>query len=90
MYTVYAIHIILYIDLKYKILFLKTDKPALSFINPEVTDESSFDKLMKTPDGFSLNPESDVSTRLDAPQTAKYEVSQELKSTHPVINILSL
>lgn len=55
-----------------------------------MTDESSFDKLMKAPDGFSLNAESDVSTRLDAPQTAKYEVSQELKSTHPVINILFL
>lgn len=55
-----------------------------------MTDEVSFDNLMKIPDGFSLNPESDVSTRLDAPQTAKYEVSQELKSTHPVINILSL
>lgn len=82
----YTYHILYW----FKILFLKTDKPALSFINPEVTDESSFDKLMKAPDGFSLNAESDVSTRLDAPQTAKYEVSQEPKSTHPVINILFL
>ncbi|XP_043296714.1 tectonic-1 isoform X2 [Cervus canadensis] len=56
-------------------------KPALSFINPEVTDESSFDKLMKTPDGFSLNPESDVSTRLDAPQTAKYEYGVHLQTS---------
>ncbi|CAM9680003.1 unnamed protein product [Rangifer tarandus platyrhynchus] len=56
-------------------------KPALSFINPEVTDESSFDKLMKTPDGFSLNPESDVSTRLDAPQTTKYEYGVHLQTS---------
>ena len=72
--------------------FLKTDKPALSFINPEVPDESNFDKLMKTSDGFSSNAESDVSltAKPDAPNTAKYEVSQELKSTHPVTNILSL
>uniref|UniRef100_A0A452EDB5 Tectonic family member 1 n=1 Tax=Capra hircus TaxID=9925 RepID=A0A452EDB5_CAPHI len=56
-------------------------KPALSFINPEVTDESSFDKLMKAPDGFSLNAESDVSTRLDAPQTAKYEYGVYLQTS---------
>uniref|UniRef100_G3N2E4 Tectonic family member 1 n=1 Tax=Bos taurus TaxID=9913 RepID=G3N2E4_BOVIN len=56
-------------------------KPALSFINPEVTDESSFDKLMKAPDGFSLNAESDVSTRLDAPQTAKYEYGVPLQTS---------
>ncbi|XP_032458421.1 tectonic-1 isoform X3 [Phocoena sinus] len=51
-------------------------KPALSFINPEVPDESNFDKLMKTSDGFSTNAESDVSltTKPDAPNTAKYEV----------------
>uniref|UniRef100_A0AC11DW96 Tectonic family member 1 n=1 Tax=Ovis aries TaxID=9940 RepID=A0AC11DW96_SHEEP len=56
-------------------------KPALSFINPEVTDESSFDKLMKAPDGFSLNAESDVSTTLDAPQTAKYEYGVHLQTS---------
>lgn len=74
-------------------LFLKTDKPALSFINPEViADESNFDKMMKTSDGFSLNAESDVSftTKPDAPNATKYEVSQELKFTHLVTNILFL
>eukprot|EP00070_Physeter_catodon_P002099 XP_007104269.1 tectonic-1 isoform X4 [Physeter catodon] len=51
-------------------------KPALSFINPEVPDESNFDKLIKTSDGFSSNAESDVSltAKPDAPNTAKYEV----------------
>ena len=64
----------------------------MSFINPEVPDENSFDKLMKTVDGFSLNAEADVSftAESDAPHTPKYEVSREPKSIHPVANILSL
>lgn len=64
----------------FKILFLKTDEPALSFINPEVPDENNFDKLMKTSDGFSLNSESEISftTQSDSPDTGKYKVSQEL------------
>ncbi|KAF5929307.1 hypothetical protein HPG69_019328 [Diceros bicornis minor] len=67
-------------------------KPALSFINPEVPDEKNFDTLMRTSDGFSLTTESDISftTKLDAPNADKYEVSRELKSTHPIANILSL
>lgn len=75
----------------FKILFLKTDKPALSFIDPEVPDENNFDNLMKTLDGFSLNTESDVSLtdEPDVPNTTKYEVSHEpSKSIHPVANIL--
>lgn len=77
----------------FKILFLKTDKPALSFIDPEVPDENNFDNLMKTLDGFSLNTESDVSLtdEPDVPNTTKYEVSHEpSKSIHPVANILFL
>lgn len=77
---------VLHTDLK--CFFLKTDKPALSFINPEVPDENSFDKLMKTFDGFSLNAEADVSFTDEsaAPNTPKYEVSQEPESVHPVAN----
>uniref|UniRef100_A0A8C9D2V6 Tectonic family member 1 n=1 Tax=Panthera leo TaxID=9689 RepID=A0A8C9D2V6_PANLE len=66
-------------------------KPALSFINPEVPDENNFDKLMETSDGFSLNSESEISFTIqsDAPDTAKYEVNQNLiKSIHLVANIL--
>ncbi|XP_021531198.1 tectonic-1 isoform X3 [Aotus nancymaae] len=68
-------------------------KPALSFINPEMPDENSFDTLMRTADGFTLNAESDISftTKLDVPSTAKYEVSLNLiDSFHPITNILSL
>uniref|UniRef100_H0WIJ6 Tectonic family member 1 n=1 Tax=Otolemur garnettii TaxID=30611 RepID=H0WIJ6_OTOGA len=58
-------------------------KSALSFINPEVPDENSFDKLMKTSDGFTLNTESDVSftTKLDAPNTAKYEYGAPVQTS---------
>uniref|UniRef100_A0A2K6UX32 Tectonic family member 1 n=1 Tax=Saimiri boliviensis boliviensis TaxID=39432 RepID=A0A2K6UX32_SAIBB len=66
----------------------KTDKPALSFINPEVPDENSFDTLMRTADGFTLNAESDTSftTKLDVPSTAKYEVSLNfIDSFHPIL-----
>ncbi|XP_047615716.1 tectonic-1 isoform X2 [Phacochoerus africanus] len=58
-------------------------KPALSFINPEVPDESNFDKMMKTSDGFSLNAESDVSftTKPDAPNAAKYEYGAHLQTS---------
>ncbi|XP_053784188.1 tectonic-1 isoform X2 [Desmodus rotundus] len=57
-------------------------KPALSFINPEVPDENSFDKLMKTVDGFSLNAEADVSftAESDAPHTPKYEYGVVLQT----------
>ncbi|XP_055003253.1 tectonic-1 [Sorex araneus] len=50
-------------------------KPALSFVDPEVPDESNFDKLMKTSPGFSLNAESDTSftNTSDAPKAGKYE-----------------
>uniref|UniRef100_A0A5G2QAI4 Tectonic family member 1 n=1 Tax=Sus scrofa TaxID=9823 RepID=A0A5G2QAI4_PIG len=59
-------------------------KPALSFINPEViADESNFDKMMKTSDGFSLNAESDVSftTKPDAPNATKYEYGAHLQTS---------
>nr|XP_012637785.1 tectonic-1 isoform X2 [Microcebus murinus] len=58
-------------------------KPAISFINPEVPDENSFDKLMKTSDGFTLNAESDVSfpTKLDATHAAKYEYGAHLQTS---------
>ncbi|XP_006865481.1 PREDICTED: tectonic-1 [Chrysochloris asiatica] len=58
-------------------------KPALSFINPEVPDENSFDKLMKTSGGFPLNAESDISstTKLNSPRTsAKYEYGMPLQT----------
>lgn len=60
-------------------LFQKTDKPALSFLNPEEPDENNFDKFMKTFDGFSSKAASDVSLTKepDPPDTTKYEVSQE-------------
>ncbi|XP_074258340.1 tectonic-1 isoform X2 [Saimiri boliviensis] len=58
-------------------------KPALSFINPEVPDENSFDTLMRTADGFTLNAESDTSftTKLDVPSTAKYEYGIPLQTS---------
>ncbi|XP_075852667.1 tectonic-1 isoform X1 [Microcebus murinus] len=58
-------------------------KPAISFINPEVPDENSFDKLMKTSDGFTLNAESDISfpTKLDATHAAKYEYGARLQTS---------
>uniref|UniRef100_F7C2R7 Tectonic family member 1 n=1 Tax=Callithrix jacchus TaxID=9483 RepID=F7C2R7_CALJA len=58
-------------------------KPALSFINPEVPDENSFDTLMRTADGFTLNAESDISftTKLDVPSTAKYEYGVPLQTS---------
>ncbi|XP_061025725.1 tectonic-1 [Eubalaena glacialis] len=66
-------------------------KPALSFINPEVPDESNFDKLMKTSDGFSSNAESDVSltTKPDAPNTAKYEYGVHLQTSHSFLRFPS-
>ncbi|XP_067556967.1 tectonic-1 isoform X5 [Pseudorca crassidens] len=66
-------------------------KPALSFINPEVPDESNFDKLMKTSDGFSTNAESDVSlsTKPDAPNTAKYEYGVHLQTSHSFLRFPS-
>ncbi|XP_017397656.1 tectonic-1 isoform X3 [Cebus imitator] len=58
-------------------------KPALSFINPEVPDENSFDTLMRTADGFTSNAESDISftTKLDVPSTAKYEYGVPLQTS---------
>ncbi|XP_021531197.1 tectonic-1 isoform X2 [Aotus nancymaae] len=58
-------------------------KPALSFINPEMPDENSFDTLMRTADGFTLNAESDISftTKLDVPSTAKYEYGVPLQTS---------
>ncbi|XP_033296856.2 tectonic-1 isoform X4 [Orcinus orca] len=66
-------------------------KPALSFINLEVPDESNFDKLMKTSDGFSTNAESDVSltTKPDAPNTAKYEYGVHLQTSHSFLRFPS-
>ncbi|XP_068418951.1 tectonic-1 isoform X2 [Eschrichtius robustus] len=66
-------------------------KPALSFINPEVPDESNFDKLMKTSDGFSSNAESDVSltAKPDAPNTAKYEYGVHLQTSHSFLRFPS-
>ncbi|XP_035870628.1 tectonic-1 [Phyllostomus discolor] len=58
-------------------------KPALSFINPEVPDENSFDKLMKTFAGFSLSAEADVSftDESDAANTPKYEYGVVLRTS---------
>ncbi|KAF6083242.1 tectonic family member 1 [Phyllostomus discolor] len=58
-------------------------KPALSFINPEVPDENSFDKLMKTFAGFSLSAEADVSftDESDAANTPKYEYGVVLQTS---------
>ncbi|XP_036679242.1 tectonic-1 isoform X3 [Balaenoptera musculus] len=66
-------------------------KPALSFINPEVPDESNFDKLMKTSDRFSSNAESDVSltAKPDAPNTAKYEYGVHLQTSHSFLRFPS-
>ncbi|XP_054551314.1 tectonic-1 isoform X3 [Talpa occidentalis] len=57
-------------------------KPALSFINPEVPDENSFDKLIKASDGFSSNAEADDSfpNIPDSPNAAKYEVPIAVQS----------
>jgi hypothetical protein len=58
---------------------LSTDKPALSFANPEVPDENNFDRLMQTSGGFTLSAESAVPSTAasDGPQPTKYEVSQQ-------------
>ncbi|XP_049643724.1 tectonic-1 [Suncus etruscus] len=50
-------------------------KPALSFVDPEVPDESNFDRLVKASHGFSSTIDSDVSftNKPDAPKAGKYE-----------------
>lgn len=57
----------------------QTDKPALSFANPEVPNENNFNRLMRTSGGFSLSAESAVPSAAasDGPQFTKYEVSQQ-------------
>ncbi|KFO23562.1 Tectonic-1 [Fukomys damarensis] len=57
-------------------------KPALSFINPEVPDENSFNKWMKTSEGFTLNAEADVSftAKSDALDSTKYEYGAPLQA----------
>ncbi|XP_048198918.1 tectonic-1 isoform X2 [Perognathus longimembris pacificus] len=59
-------------------------KPALSFINPEVPDENTFDRSMKTSSGFMLNTESDVSLRTsqEALDTAKYKYGDPIQTSH--------
>ncbi|KAM4827330.1 tectonic-1 isoform 2-T2 [Thomomys bottae] len=60
-------------------------KPALSFINPEVPNENTFDRSMKTSSGFMLNTESDVflTTSQEAPDTAKYKYGDPVQISHP-------
>ncbi|KAM6166763.1 tectonic-1 [Erethizon dorsatum] len=70
-------------------------KRALSFINPEVPDENSFDRWMKTSEGFTLNAEADVSftTKSGASNTTKYEYGAPLQasdaSPHPFLRFPS-
>ncbi|EHB01430.1 Tectonic-1 [Heterocephalus glaber] len=70
------------------------DKPALSFINPEVPDENSFNRWMKTSEGFTSNAEADVSftSKSDASNT-KYEYGAPLQapeaSPHPFLRFPS-
>ncbi|XP_023417783.2 tectonic-1 isoform X2 [Cavia porcellus] len=70
-------------------------KPALSFINPEVPDENSFDRWMKTSEGFTSNVEADVSftAKSDASHTTKYEYGAPLQasaaSPHPFLRFPS-
>ncbi|XP_021113152.1 tectonic-1 isoform X2 [Heterocephalus glaber] len=69
-------------------------KPALSFINPEVPDENSFNRWMKTSEGFTSNAEADVSftSKSDASNT-KYEYGAPLQapeaSPHPFLRFPS-
>ncbi|XP_037367072.1 tectonic-1 isoform X4 [Talpa occidentalis] len=66
-------------------------KPALSFINPEVPDENSFDKLIKASDGFSSNAEADDSfpNIPDSPNAAKYEYGARLQTSHSFLRFPS-
>ncbi|XP_023576316.1 tectonic-1 isoform X1 [Octodon degus] len=70
-------------------------KPALSFINPEVPDENSFDRWMKTSEGFTSNAEADVSftTKSSALNTTKYEYGAPVQtsdaSPHPFLRFPS-
>uniref|UniRef100_A0A8C5P1E1 Tectonic family member 1 n=1 Tax=Jaculus jaculus TaxID=51337 RepID=A0A8C5P1E1_JACJA len=56
-------------------------KPALSFTNPEVPNESNFDQFIRASDGFTVNTDSDVSftATLDAPHAARYEYGVPLQ-----------
>ncbi|XP_013359121.1 PREDICTED: tectonic-1 isoform X2 [Chinchilla lanigera] len=70
-------------------------KPALSFINPEVPDERSFDRWMKTSEGFTPNAEADVSftVKSSASNASKYEYGAPLQasdaSPHPFLRFPS-
>ncbi|XP_051682514.1 tectonic-1 isoform X5 [Oryctolagus cuniculus] len=67
------------------------DKPALSFIDPGVPDESNFDELVKTSTGFTLNTESDaaLAPKLDAPSTAKYEYGAPVQTSDSFLRLPS-
>ncbi|XP_051682512.1 tectonic-1 isoform X1 [Oryctolagus cuniculus] len=66
-------------------------KPALSFIDPGVPDESNFDELVKTSTGFTLNTESDaaLAPKLDAPSTAKYEYGAPVQTSDSFLRLPS-
>ncbi|XP_062037873.1 tectonic-1 isoform X2 [Lepus europaeus] len=66
-------------------------KPALSFIDPEVPDESNFDELVKTSTGFTLNTESDaaLTPKLDAPGAAKYEHGASVQTADAFLRLPS-
>ncbi|XP_069897446.1 tectonic-1-like [Dipodomys merriami] len=59
-------------------------KPALSFTDPEVPNENTFDRSMKTPSGFMSNMESDVSltTIREAANTANYKYGDPVQISH--------
>ncbi|XP_006894727.1 PREDICTED: tectonic-1 isoform X1 [Elephantulus edwardii] len=58
-------------------------KPALSFINPEVPDDSSFDTFVKTSRGFPSNAEPDISSTatLASPPASRYEYGIPLQTS---------
>ncbi|XP_040842940.1 tectonic-1 isoform X3 [Ochotona curzoniae] len=58
-------------------------KPGLAFIDPEVPDDSNFDELMQTSDGFTVNTDSDASfaPKSDAPSMTKYEYGASVQTS---------
>ncbi|XP_058512524.1 tectonic-1 isoform X2 [Ochotona princeps] len=58
-------------------------KPALAFIDPEVPDDSNFDELMQTSDGFTVNtdPDASLTPKSDAPSMAKYEYGASVQTS---------
>ncbi|KAM6155767.1 tectonic-1 [Rhynchocyon petersi] len=72
-------------------IHITNNKPALSFISPEVPDENNFDKLVEVSAGFPSDAQSDVSstTKFKSLHSSGYEYGVPLQTSDSFLRLPS-